>query len=390
MPIMAIRTDRMFDGTRMHGPTVVLVDEGRIVDVDTSGKAVPAGVPVTDLGDSCLLPGLVDTHVHLGFDASTDPISAITDGSDAQILDIMRASARRALWAGVTTVRDLGDRNFLSLRLREEVRQVAGSGPEILVSGPPITSDGGHCHFLGGAVTGTEALLEAVRERHARGCDVVKIMASGGAITPGSIPHRNQFTRAELRLVVVEAHRLGLPVCAHAQGVEAMRDALAAGVDTIEHAFFMTEAGVEPPDDLLDALAAAPLAISMTGGMVPSDVPPPPAVARSIGAVFAAMTSLKERGASMVIGTDAGVGLHKPHDVLPYAVEQSIDLGWDPIGALTMATATAADVCGLGKRKGRIHPGADADLLAVAGDPLDDMARLREVRAVYREGVRVR
>ncbi|WP_033345822.1 amidohydrolase family protein [Catenuloplanes japonicus] len=384
----AIRTARMFDGTRMHGESVVLVEDGRIVDVETSGRELAAGIPVTDLGDSCLLPGLIDTHVHLGFDASADPISAIVAGSDAQILGIMRASAQRSLQAGITTVRDLGDRNFLSLRLRDELRQVTGSGPEILVAGPPITSVGGHCHFLGGAVDGMDALLEAVRERHARGCDVVKIMASGGNITPGSAPYRNQFTREELRLVVLEAHRLGLPVCAHAQGVDSMRDALAAGVDTIEHAFFMTETGVETPEDLLDDLAAAPLTISMSAGLIPGGVAPPPAVARSLSSVFAAMTRLKDHGAAMVIGTDAGVGPNKPHDVLPYAVEQATGLGWDPLGALTMATATAADVCGL--RKGRIQPGADADLLAVAGDPLTDLARLRDVRAVYRGGVRVR
>lgn len=386
----------MFDGTAAsYGPATVLVEDGRITGVDTSGALPQDGVPLVDLGaDAFLMPGLVDCHVHLGFDAGSDAVSTITAIDDTELLAWMRTAAGRAIQAGITTMRDLGDRNYLSLALKAELDRNPEAGPEILAAGPPITTPGGHCFFLGGETEGATALRAAVRERHERGCAVVKIMLSGGNMTPGSIPpHESQYSLDDLRIVVEEAHRLGLPVAAHAHGTPAIRDALTAGVDSIEHASFMTAEGVDADPELLAAIADSDVFVSTTLGVAPDDgtpFVPPPAMMRRLESMKEAFTNLYKLGAKIVLGTDAGIAPVKPHDVLPYAVAQFTENGASSVEALATATSLAARACGVADRKGRIAVGADADLLAVTGSPIDDLDRLLDVRAVFRAGVRVR
>ena len=183
--MLAIRGGAAFDGVSpvLVERPLVLVDDGRIVDV-RAGGAPPPGAEVVDLGGATLLPGLVDAHVHLAFDASTDVVTPLQRDADEVLLERMAGNARTALATGVTTVRDLGDRAFLSLALRERLRADPPSGPELLVAGPPITRTRGHCWFLGGEADTVPQLRAAVRVRAERGCDVVKIMVTGGALTP--------------------------------------------------------------------------------------------------------------------------------------------------------------------------------------------------------------
>ncbi|MGV9349607.1 amidohydrolase family protein [Streptomyces spiralis] len=388
-----IRVAKMFDGVKMRGPAAITVTDGVISDVDHTG-GVPAGHErVVDLGpDCCLLPGLIDSHVHLAFDAGPDPVAALARTSDAELLDHMRNAARSALQAGITTVRDLGDRGYLTVTLAEEFGQQPHLGPHVLPAGPPLTTPDGHCHFFGGEVRGTEALRAAVRERHARGCAVVKIMVSGGNMTPGSVaPHTSQYSLEEVGAVVQEAHRLGLPVAAHAHGVTAIRDAIEAGVDTLEHVTFLTANGSEPQPDLLAAVARSQSFVSLTLGHDPRfPLPDHPAVVSQAKIILGASVDLHRLGAKVVFGSDAGIGSFKPHDVLPYAVAQAVELGIPTLDALASVTSIAAAACRVEDRKGRITVGADADFLAVNGDPEHDPAALRNVEAVFRAGVRVR
>ncbi|MEU1200022.1 amidohydrolase family protein [Streptomyces sp. NPDC005813] len=383
----------MFDGHNMSGPTTVTVTDGVIRNVDTTGAPPPSTDTFVDLGpDSCLLPGLIDSHVHLAFNAGPDPVSALGETDDAELLTQMRAAAHTALRAGITTVRDLGDRSYLAVALGEEFRQQPHLGPEILAAGPPLTTPLGHCHFFGGEVEGTEALRQAVRERHARGCAVVKIMASGGNMTPESAaPHVSQYSLDDLRVVVQEAHRLGLRVAAHAHGVTAIMEAVEAGVDTLEHVSFLTAAGSRPEPDSLAAVADSQSFVSLTLGRDPRHpLPNHPAMVSQIEVLLGAFRDLYKMGAKIVFGSDAGIGPFKPHDVLPYAVADAVDLGFSPLDALASVTSVAADACGLEGRKGQIAIGSDADLLAVSGNPAVDPASLRNVQAVFRAGVRVR
>jgi hypothetical protein len=176
----------------MPDPTVIL-DGGTITAVGTA-LPVPAGATVVDLGTATLLPGLVDTHVHLAFDASADPVGGLAARDEASALTAMTAAARHAARGGVTTVRDLGDRGYLSLAVRDATADDS-TLPTVVAAGPPITSSDGHCYYLGGCATaGVDGIRAAVREHADRGVDVVKIMASGGNLTPGSRPEVSQFS----------------------------------------------------------------------------------------------------------------------------------------------------------------------------------------------------
>jgi imidazolonepropionase-like amidohydrolase len=390
MPITVLRASWLFDGvgsTLTADPTVVL-DGGRITAV---GQALPTpdGATVVDLAGATLLPGLVDTHVHLAFDASSDPFGHLADRDDAAALDAMAAAARTAALGGVTTVRDLGDRGYLALALRDTADT---SLPTIVASGPPVTTPGGHCHFLGGEADGVAGIREVIDAHAERGVDVIKIMASGGNLTPGSRFDLSQFDVDELRAAVERAHRHGLPITAHAHGPQAVADAVAAGVDGIEHVSFMTADGVDTPSDgLVRTIVEERIALSVTLGIFP--VPgagPPPAVASRLPAIWANIGLLCASGAVVTIGTDAGISMVKPHDVLGRAIGQLAGLGPTPAEALRAATSVAADVCGLGQRKGRLAPGFDADVLAVDGDPLADPAALHQIRAVFVRGQRIR
>jgi imidazolonepropionase-like amidohydrolase len=387
---MVLRAGQVFDGERSLGHAALLIQDGKISDVDTSRAPPPQGTQIFDFGsDACVLPGLVDAHVHLAFDASVDVVKSLAARDDNALLDHMEAASIRALLAGVTTVRDLGDRNYLSLKLSGRVPS-AGL-PHIVTSGPPITTNGGHCYFLGGEAEGEGALRAAVLERAERGCDVIKVMVSGGNLTAASRPHESQFDLATLRIVVDQAHRAGLQAAAHVHAAQAVADAVEAGFDTLEHVTFFTADGVFADPALLDRIAASGVVVSVTAGNMPNAPVQYPAIARRMAAIVANHGRMFRAGATMVPGTDAGVSPGKPHDVLPFALRALVEqIGMTPLQALRAATSISADAIGLTGAKGRIAAGADADVLVVRGDPLADIGSITNVEAVFRAGVRAR
>jgi imidazolonepropionase-like amidohydrolase len=386
--LTAIRAAWLFDGTSpnlLPNPMVVL-DGGTIRSVD-SGIDPPDGAVVVDLAGATLLPGLVDGHVHLIFDSSSDPVSGLAGRDDAAAFAAMTSFARAAARGGVTTVRDLGDRGYLALGLRRAATS-DHTLPEILAAGPPITTPGGHCHFLGEDAAGVDGVRAAVRARAERGVDTIKIMASGGNMTPGSRPEVPQYGLAELRAAVDEAHRHNLPITAHAHATQAIVDGLAAGMDSFEHLTFMTADGVDPiPDDVLTGLVRRNVTVGMTFGLAPvPGVAPPPGMVSRRAAMVANVRRMLAAGVNMIAGTDAGIMPLKPPDVIRWSIPQFQQAGMTAAQALHACTARAATALGLGCRKGQLRPGYDADILAVDGDPLADPAVLHAIRAVYVRG----
>ncbi|MEV5484219.1 MULTISPECIES: metal-dependent hydrolase family protein [Streptomyces] len=364
----------------------MLIDGSRIAGVDMTGAIPSADLRVLDLGDATLLPGLIDSHVHLAFDPDDKSKEAMAHEDARTTLARMRVHAGQQLRAGVTTVRDLGDRHFLAVSLRDHYTAGPEMGPEVLAAGPPITRTRGHCWFLGGEADGVAAVEAAVKERVARGADVVKIMATGGVITPGWGPHQSQYTRDELAAVTRAAHAHGKPVTAHAHGRQGMADAVAAGVDGIEHASFFTEDGVEPDWRTVAAVVEAGVFIGATEAWLPTGSMVAPHMAQRVEERSANFARMHREGARLVCCSDAGAGPRKPHGVLPHGIIQMGSLGLTNTEALASATTLAAQACRLDDRKGQIAVGYDADLIAVAGNPLHHLETLLDIRSVIRAG----
>lgn len=378
--MLALHASRLFDGVRVVCDASVVTGGGRVREI-RHGRVGADGNEATELGDEVtLLPGLIDAHQHLVFDASADPVHALAGRSDPDVLTLARIQARRALSGGITTVRDLGDRRFVLLPLREELRCNLDRGPELLLAGPPLTTPRGHCSFLGGQASGVSELRRAVHQRALRGVDVVKVMVTGGSLAPGPGNHDMQYGQRELCAIVEQAHLEGLTVTGHAKSGYGVVAAARAGFDGIEHGL------IDPQDELsvVNSLLSSGTYVSITAAFTD-----PPDRSPQLDAWEAGFRMMRQAGVSLVLSSDAGISPRVPHDVLARGVIRLPRLGISNLEALQLVTCRAAVACGVGHRKGRLAPGYDADLLAVSGDPIADLSALQRVRAVFRAGVRV-
>lgn len=399
----AIRATHAFDGVRfLPGGATVLVDGDRIAGVEPFEHVLPAGAVVEE-HTGTVLPGLIDCHTHLVADSTVGGLERAAAMSDEDVAAVVVESLRAHVAAGVTTVRDLGDVAYRTVTFR----QVAGL-PRVVVAGPPITTPGGHCHFLRGALsaTGEADLRAAVDQRVERGVDVVKVMASGGFATPDSDQLGAQLTAEQLSVLVDQAHRAGLPLVAHAHSLTAMEVALAAGVDGIEHFTGLSSSrGAHLDDDILDTAARQGTYVDLTMGndrslhaLMPE---PPPHLAslmarfgvRSFdefyGARIGQLAQLREHGVRVVAGVDSGMAPAKKHGNVWRAVVEMTEAGYDTAAALAAATSVAAQACSLDGTTARLAPGYAADLLVVDGDLTTDLAALSTPRTVLVRGRRV-
>ncbi len=392
---LAVRADRAFDGRAIiPGGALVLCANGQIVGVEPAAASAPDGWPVAEYPGATVLPGLIDCHVHLCADSRNGALDRLPGYSHEQLGQVIEAALRAQRAAGVTTVRDLGDRRWAVLDWRDRIAAgtVGFPSPAIVASGPPITTPGGHCWHMGGESGHPGELRAAVREHADRGVDIIKVMASGGAMTAGTDVLACQYTLEQLRIVVEDAHACGLAVTAHAHGLPAVIQAVDAGVDGIEHCGCLTERGIQVPEDLLERLATNRIIVCPTLGRNPGGTPPPAvlAIQQRTGLTWQdrqAMTGkLHQAGVLIASGVDAGISDGKPHGILAHAIADLIDGGISATDALASATSLAAQACGLDDRKGWLRPGYDADLAVVGGDPLTDIAALTAVQAVYLRG----
>ncbi|MFC9767697.1 amidohydrolase family protein [Rhodococcus jostii] len=379
----AVRAGRLFDGHGWRGgPALILIEDGRIRDIDFSGAQCPEGIDCVDLGESTVLPGLVDAHAHLSWDPHGSPENLATD-TGAVLLGRARRHADQALRSGVTTIRDLGDRGYATVSLRQEY-QGGAVGPELLTSGPPLTRTGGHCWYLGGEADTAAALAAAVDDHARRGVDWIKIMATGGFRTQGTNPFSAQYTTEQLAAVVHTAHGWGLPVTAHAHATAGIAAAVDAGVDGLEHCTFTGEGGAVIDPRIVELIVQQNIWCGITIARPKEGLP-----AQTLAILEKKWGNVRElmaAGARIAFSTDAGINSTKPHNALPRDLAYLTEQGFTPLEVLTAATADAAASCGVGDRKGRIAPGYDADLIAVPGTCEHSLTPLLEVTDVFRGG----
>jgi imidazolonepropionase-like amidohydrolase len=340
-----------------------------------------AARPRTDYPNSTIMPGLIDSHVHLGFDGGPNPAARMRSETDEQQLVLMLHSARQLLGVGVTTARDLGARAYLDVVVRDAIAAGLARGPRMVVAARPITVTGGHCWFMGGEADSDDELRRMVRTHHKRGADLIKVMSTGGFMTTGSAPWYAQFTRAQLAVIVEEAGRVDKPVAAHAHGIEGIHRAVEAGVATLEHCSFVTETNERRFDEPLAAM------IAERGVFVcPTINVNAPYVAQLTGIVVGEhLKAMHEMGVRLIAGTDAGID-NTPHHQYVGGLRYLVTLGFRPADVLAMATTEAAAALGVDAVTGRLAAGFDADLIVVDGDPSTDIAALDKLRRVVARG----
>ncbi len=384
----AYRADVAFDGEQaLPDGALVLVEDGVIVGVEPGTAQLPAEYTVSYRPDTTLLPGLIDAHTHLCGNNRFDALDRLPGLSTEELDETITAAMAGQLAHGITAVRDVGDQGW---GVVDRPRK-APYGPTVVASGPPITSPGGHCAQMGGEATGVEALRRAVRERAERGADLVKIMTSGGMMTQHTDIRACQYTVEELRAVVDEAHRLGLPVAAHAHARTAVRQCVEAGVDTIEHCSCFGEDGMRTPPGLAEAIAAAGIVVCPTLGhdMTALDEQSRAMMEKvgfSLDQGLAQVGELYRGGVTLISGVDSGINPLKPHGAMAEALVQLSRAGVPVAAVLASATGLAAQAIGLGDRTGRLRPGLDADLLIVDGDATTDVSTVHNVRTVVSRG----
>jgi imidazolonepropionase-like amidohydrolase len=403
---IVLKAARLFDGksNSLLTPGLIIVTGGKI-SATGANATVPPGAEVIDLGDATLLPGFIDAHTHLTGMYTTDYKQAALDGLQKtipeQTLDSI-ANAKVTLMAGFTTVRDVGSHDFLDVGLRNAIRNGQVPGPRMLVSVHAIGTTGGHCDETGyrsgvfghetgpeqGVANGPDQMRYAVRLAHKYGADIIKTCASGGVLSLADDVDTPQLTQEELDALIDEAHALKRKVAAHCHGAEAAKRAIRAGVDSIEHGSFLDDQALELMKQHGTYYVPTLMALQGLSEQMQAGMYIPPAIRLK---AEQAMTSLHKtfqkalaKNIKIGLGTDAAV---YPHGRNGEEFHQMVDLGMKPVDALKAGTSVDAELLGLADKIGSLEAGKSADIVAVPGNPLQDIRQTEHVLFVMKEGL---
>jgi imidazolonepropionase-like amidohydrolase len=398
--VTVLKAARLFDGTSdtLVQPGVVVISGGNVQSV---GGPIPAGANVIDLGDATLLPGFIDAHTHLTMQFDPDYNGARLEALSRTVAEqsiFATVNARKTLMAGFTTVRDVGSEDFIDVGLRNAINKGAVPGPRMLVSVHALGATGGHCddgagirfgllnHEMGpedGVINSADQARFAVRFNIKYGADVIKTCATGGVLSPTDDVDVPQLSQAELDALVDEAHALRRKTAAHAHGAEGAKRAIRAGIDSIEHGTFLDDEAFRLMRERGTYLVPT---LATRTGLAESKFPP--AVQRKADmAVKQQDVMLRHAlgmGVKVALGTDAAVYPHGNNAV--EFVLMAAD-GMTNAQALHAGTTAAADLLGLRAKVGSLEPGKLADIVAVPGNPLEDIRVTQSVMFVMKEGV---
>lgn len=390
------------DGTVVPDPFIVI--EGsriRSWGQQSSMPPPPEGKAVLlNLAERCILPGLINSHVHLCLLSEGKPFYH-QQSKELALLTAVR-NMRRELNSGVTTVRDCGDQHGALFALRQALEEEILSGPRLILCGPPLTMAGGHAHFLGGVADGSTGITRAVHRHISRGADFIKMIATGGG-TPGTFPALASYSRQEIAAAVTTAHELGKSVAAHCRGIPGIENCVAAGVDQIEHACFeLPDGSLRFSPQLADRMATVGIRVTPTiqlyrdvqshltrkqkdNTLTRDEYRHLQLLPQVVEEKFKALQGFTTAGVQCVAGNDAGLP-HTGFGQLWLELAAMVDGGMSPVQAITAATFSAAQSLQLDDMIGSIQTGKQADLFAVDGDPTRDISALSRVRMVMQAG----
>lgn len=371
---------------------IIAVGEAEKIPEDISGQLVPEGI--FDLTGKTILPGLIDCHVHLALSGSTDPMTEVLQMADATVALHMAENAKRTLRAGITTVRDMGSKNFIDLRVRDAIQTGLIAGPRMFCAGQMICITGGHGWQIGCTADGPIEVRKAVRKQIQAGVDQLKFMATGGVLTRGGRPGVPQLDPEELKAGVDEAHKIQFKTCAHSQSLEGTRNSVAAGINSIEHGVSLDDAVIEDmlrKDVFLVPTLSAPFNIMHRG--IQAGIPAEfvEKTRRVTDDHVKGLIRAREAGVKVVAGTDAGTPFNQ-HGENAHELVLLVENGYSASEAISCATARAAELLNVQDTVGSISPGKQADLLVVDGNPLTDIRLLTDPQrfwAVIKGGERI-
>jgi imidazolonepropionase-like amidohydrolase len=380
----------LFDGDQPPRPGLgVLVSEQLIETVAPLGDFDGFEGCRVDSTGGTLLPGLFDCHVHLCYDGAADPYSAMAKSSDAQIVVRALQHAQATLRGGVTSTRDCGGKDYLEFAVRDACNRGELPGPTIRAAGRMICMTGGHGNRMGRVADGADEVIKAVREQIHAGCDFVKIMATGGVMTPGVNPEDAHYSAEEMAAGIRESQRFHRHTASHAQGRDGILNAVRGGIDSIEHGIFMDQVCCDEMKKagtyLVPTLSAVNNILRYADQGIPAY-----AVEKSQRVAERHRASVKmyyEAGGRIAMGTDAGTPFNY-HGENVLELEYMVDIGISPLDALISSTSTAADLL-REKERGRIRSGNFADFLLVDGNPSESISmvsRKENHRLVVKHG----
>ncbi len=390
MPVL-FEGGRIFDGTggipAGHG---VMVDGDTIVAVTPLGEFSGHAGPRIDTRGGTLLPGLIDCHVHLVYGGEPDPGSAQGKLSDGQITIRALEHAQASLAGGITGLRDCGGKDYLEFAVRDAVNAGRHLGPTIRAVGRMICMTGGHGNRIGRVADGVEDVIRAVREQIHAGADQIKIMATGGVMTPGVNPEDAHYTAQEIAAGIAEGKRFNRKSASHAQGSEGILNAVRGGISSIEHGIFMTDECIAEMIEAGTYLVPTLAAVANITGHADKGVPDY-VIEKAMRVLEVHKESVRrfyQAGGLIAMGTDAGTPFNL-HGANALELGYMVDIGIAPADAMAISTRNAADLLSLGDR-GTIAAGMKADLLVVDGDPTKDIAMVARTgnhRLVMKNGI---